>query len=55
MDELKMIRLFATPFADNAASCRVLEKAGYVREGLMRKSAIKDGQLQNQVLYAFVD
>ena len=55
MDELKMIRLFATPFADNAASCRVLEKAGYVREGFMRKSAIKDGQLQNQVLYAFVD
>lgn len=54
-DELKMVRLFATPFADNAASCRVLEKAGYVREGLMRKSAIKDGQLQDQVLYAFVD
>jgi ribosomal-protein-alanine N-acetyltransferase len=54
-DELKMVRLFATPFADNAPSCRVLEKAGYIREGLMRKSAIKDGRLQDQVLYAFVD
>ena len=54
-DELKMVRLFATPFADNAASCCVLEKSGYIREGLMRKSAIKDGRFQDQVLYAFVD
>ena len=54
-DELKMVRLFATPFADNSASCRVLEKAGYIREGLMRNGAIKDGRLQDQVLYAFVD
>ena len=55
MDELKMVRLFATPFADNTASRRVLEKAGYVREGVMRKSAIKDGQIRDQVLYAYVD
>ena len=26
-------RLYALPFADHAASVRVLEKAGYVREG----------------------
>jgi RimJ/RimL family protein N-acetyltransferase len=45
-------RLFAVPFADNAASIRVLEKAGYVLEGRMRRSAIKDGVIRDQLLYA---
>jgi RimJ/RimL family protein N-acetyltransferase len=46
--------VFAVPFAHNAASCRALEKAGYVREGLMRRSAIKDGQILDQLIYARV-
>ena len=37
----------------NAASCRVLEKAGYVLEGRLRRSAIKDGQIIDQLQYAF--
>lgn len=45
-------RLFAVPFADHIASIRVLEKAGYVQEGHMRRSAIKDGQIRDQLLYA---
>ena len=45
-------RLYAVPFASNLASCRVLEKAGYVLEGRMRRSAIKDGVVQDQLLYA---
>jgi len=49
---LGLVRVFAIPFADNAASCRALEKAGYVREALMRRSAIKDGQIRDQYLYA---
>lgn len=49
-----LTRLFAVPFAHNAASCRVLEKAGYVLEGHLRRSAIKDGQVRDQRLYAFV-
>lgn len=36
-----VLRLFALPFADNAASIRVLEKAGYVREGILRCSSVK--------------
>jgi RimJ/RimL family protein N-acetyltransferase len=40
------------PFADNIASARVLEKAGYVREALMRSSAVKFGQPRDQLLYA---
>ena len=47
-----LTRLYAVPFADHIASVRVLEKAGYVREGLMKQSAIKDGRIRDQVLYA---
>jgi RimJ/RimL family protein N-acetyltransferase len=47
-------RLFALPFASNAASARVLEKAGYVREGTLRQSVIKDGRVQDQFLYAML-
>lgn len=45
-------RLFAVPLAANTASCRVLEKAGYRLEGRMRRSAVKDGVVQDQFLYA---
>ena len=48
----ELLRLFALPFADNAASVRVLEKAGYVVEGHMRQSAIKNGVVRDQFLYA---
>jgi ribosomal-protein-alanine N-acetyltransferase len=53
-NERSLIRVFAIPFTANAASCRALEKAGYQREGIMRKSAIKDGQVLDQFLYAAV-
>jgi RimJ/RimL family protein N-acetyltransferase len=33
----------------------VLEKAGYVREGILRRSAVKDGKLIDQILYAAYD
>ena len=45
-------RLYAVPFADHAASVRVLEKAGYVREGHLRRSAIKNGTVRDQLLFA---
>jgi [ribosomal protein S5]-alanine N-acetyltransferase len=47
-----LTRIFAVPFAANAASIRVLEKAGYVLEGHLRRSAIKDGVVCDQRLYA---
>jgi [ribosomal protein S5]-alanine N-acetyltransferase len=47
-------RVFAMPFASNKASCRVLEKAGYVLEARLRRSAIKDGQIVDQMQYAFI-
>ena len=47
-------RVYAVPYEWNPASCRVLEKAGFVLEGRMRKSAIKDGKVIDQLLYAYV-
>ena len=49
----KLTRVFAVPYAHNEGSCRVLEKAGYVLEGRLRRSAIKDGQVVDQMQYAF--
>jgi RimJ/RimL family protein N-acetyltransferase len=48
----ELTRLYAVPFADHPASVRVLEKAGYVREGRMKQSAIKNGKVRDQLLYA---
>ena len=46
-----LTRIFAVPFADNRASIRVLEKAGYALEGRMPQSAIKDGRVRDQLMY----
>ncbi len=48
----ELCRLYASVFEWNHASCRVLERVGYVREGTMKRSAIKDGQTIDQFLYA---
>ena len=47
-------RLEARVYAWNPASMRVLEKAGFTREALLRRSVRKDGQLIDSVLYAAV-
>ncbi len=39
-----LIRLEAMVFEGNNASCRVLEKAGFVKEGYLRKAYFKDGK-----------
>jgi RimJ/RimL family protein N-acetyltransferase len=49
---LDLVRIQAAVFAWNPASMRVLEKCGYEREGWLRKSVWKDGQLIDSALYA---
>lgn len=49
-----IIRIFAEPFARNAASCRVLEKAGFQLEGILRSNAVKNGVVLDMKLYALV-
>jgi RimJ/RimL family protein N-acetyltransferase len=48
----ELYRLEAHVFEWNPASMRVLEKAGFVREGVLRKSIYKDGELIDRVMYA---
>ncbi|HOT27479.1 MAG TPA: GNAT family N-acetyltransferase [Candidatus Ozemobacteraceae bacterium] len=54
MRQFGLVRIYAMPFATNPASARVLEKAGYLLEGRMRRAVIKDGTVIDQLLYAFV-
>jgi RimJ/RimL family protein N-acetyltransferase len=54
-EAFNLTRIFAVPFANSSASARVLEKCGYVREGVMRRSAVKEGVVLDQVLYAVTD
>ena len=54
-NELNYLRLFALPFADNPASGRVLEKAGYTREAHLRASSVKFGEPKDQWLYARIN
>ena len=50
-----LTRIFAVPFASSSASIRVLEKCGYTREGIMRRSVVKEGVVLDQILYAMTD
>jgi [ribosomal protein S5]-alanine N-acetyltransferase len=54
IETCRLTRVFALPFASNKASCRVLEKAGYALEAHLRRSAIKDGRIVDQLQYAFI-
>ena len=49
-----LCRLYAHVFEWNSRSARVLEKAGYVFEGRLRKSVTKDGRTIDQLMYAMI-
>ena len=51
-DELGLERVFAVANTRNRASARVLEKCGYLLEGTMRRTAIKEGIVLDQFMYA---
>lgn len=50
--ESDIIRIFAEPFTHNTGSCRVLEKCGFLKEGVMKKNAFKNGKVCDMALYA---
>ena len=47
-----LVRVFALPFASTTRSSQVLQKPGYLLEGTMRHSAVKDGVVLDQFVYA---
>ncbi|HOJ79009.1 MAG TPA: GNAT family protein [Bacillota bacterium] len=52
--ELGLIRIYAKVFENNIGSQKVLEKAGYIKEGYFRKAIIKEDVIMDQYLYAKV-
>ena len=53
-DAYQVSRVFALVFSYNTASIRVLQKAGFAQEGVLRRSAIKNAVILDQVMYAKV-
>ena len=52
---LGLHRIEACYMPSNRASARVLEKLGFVREGLLRKSLLVDGKWEDHILVALID
>lgn len=48
-------RLYASVFDFNKASCRILEKAGFKKEGIGIKSVIKNGVYVDEVRYGLLN
>lgn len=53
-DNSDIIRIYAEPFAYNAASCSVLEKAGFQYEGTLRSNAVKNGKVIDMKMYSLL-
>ena len=51
---LKLHRIYAEPYTTNPASARVLEKAGFACEGVLRSNVYKDGKILDQFMYSYV-
>lgn len=49
-----IIRIFAEPFSYNVASCKVLEKAGFELEGILRNNAIKNNKVLDMKMYSII-
>lgn len=47
-----IVRIFAEPYAYNNGSIKVLEKAGFTLEGVMKQSVYKNGQIFDACMYA---
>lgn len=54
MSRFGLVRLESPVFAWNPASMRVLEKCGFVKEGVARAGVFKDGEVIDEVLYGLV-
>jgi len=51
-ERYSLTRIYAHVFEFNVASMRVLEKAGFLCEGRLRKAVIKNGQVLDELMYA---
>ena len=52
--QMELNRVEAVVFRDNDASCRLLAKLGFAREGLLREYAYLHGRLQDMYMYSLL-
>ncbi|KAI1805580.1 acyl-CoA N-acyltransferase [Daldinia bambusicola] len=50
----ELLRIEAGVFSENVASQRVLERAGYTREGVRRQAICKNGKIIDQVTFSLI-
>lgn len=53
-DKFDIVRIFAEPFEHNKASRKVLEKAGFTCEGIMRDGVFKNGKVYSYYMYSLL-
>lgn len=53
-NRLDIIRISAYTFAENIASQRVLEKNGFIREGIAKNSFFKNNQIHDEFLFSIL-
>jgi [ribosomal protein S5]-alanine N-acetyltransferase len=53
-EKFDLVKIIAHVVTHNPASARVLEKCGFVQEGLLRKHFLKDGQFIDVKLFALI-
>ena len=51
-ERLDINRIYARPFGSNLASQRVLEKTGFVLEARIQGAFIKNGKIEDELIYA---
>ena len=51
-NETDILRIYAEPFAYNIGSRRVLEKAGFSFEGILKNNAVKNGRVLDMAMYS---
>ena len=51
-DHTDIVRIYAEPFAHNVGSQRVLEKNGFICEGVLKNNAYKNGMFFDMKMYA---
>lgn len=52
LNQLELIRIFASVFENNTASMRALERNGYRKEGILKKAILKNEQVWDEHRYA---
>lgn len=54
-DERNLHRIEAYVLENNIGSCKLHEKLGYVKEGILRDSVYKNGKYHNQIVYSLIN